>query len=189
MNTRVARIVLSVIVGSIGVAIGLYFGRFPAGGVGFLFRSSLQAISLATGITWWAFVGLIGGLGLALSALSRHRVRFVMLTVIGFAAGGALAALLVSSSADRTAATATLAVPLGGALAGLVMGLSARMGVGAVLMLIVGALAMTIGGPYIDPRSSAIPPFDVIALLVPGALIGAVLAALAPDAASPSPPA
>jgi hypothetical protein len=189
MNTRIARIVLSLIVGSIGVAIGLYFGRFPAGGVGFLFRSSLQAISLATGVTWWAFIGLIGGLGLALSTLNKRRVRFVALSVVGFAAGGALAALLVSSSADRTAATATLAVPLGGALAGLVMGLSAGLGSRSVLILIVGALAMAIGGPYIDPRSSAIPPFDVIALLAPGALIGAALAAWAPDDAAAAAPA
>lgn len=189
MSRRVGRIVLSIVVGSFGVAIGLYFGRFPAGALGFLFRSSLQTITFATAITWWAFTGLIGGLGLAFTAMSTHRIRFVILTTLGFGAAGALVALLVSSSSSRDAALATLAVPAGGALAGLVMGLAARLRVKAVLILIAGALALAIGGPYIDPRSSAIPPVNLVALLVPGALIGGALAAFAPERTDAPPPA
>jgi hypothetical protein len=65
---------------------------------------------------------------------------------------------------------------LGGALAGLLVGLAAGLGIRAVALLIVGAAAMLIAAPQIGP---ALPAPDVIALLAPGALIGAALAILA----------
>jgi len=208
---RLVRLVVSLVSGSISVAIGLYFGRFIAGVAALPFASSRQAIPFATGISWWAFVGLIAGLALAFTALSRSRVRFIAISLLGFALGGGLAALLaMTGSADRNAIAATLAVPLGGALAGLLMGVSARLGVRSVIVAIVGALAMAIAAPHI--AGSALPPrslFDVLlslitgstarsaadagavaantfSLLVPGALIGAVLAALAPSEAGRS---
>lgn len=188
MRHRLPRILLSLVVGSFGIAIGLYFGRFSAGGVGLLFASSRQALPLATSTTWWAFVGLLGGLGLAFSAVRQRRARFVAVSVVGFALGGAIAALPEMSRIDRSTALAALAMPLGGALAGLLAGLAAQLRVRSALILVVGVVAMAIARPHIDPRGSAIPrPIeswtlsDWIALLVPGALLGGALAALTPD--------
>jgi len=186
MRNRLPRILLSLVVGSFGVAIGLYFGRFIAGGVGLLFASSRQALPLATSTTWWAFVGLLSGLGLAFSAVTQRRVRFVAVSVVGFAVGGAIAAWPEISRLDRGTLQAALAVPLGGALAGLLAGLAARLKVRAVPMSIVGALATVVARPHLD---ALIPPPDWIALLVPGALLGAALAALMPDNAIAPPPA
>jgi len=178
-NRRLVRIIASLAAGSIGVAIGLYFGRFIAGAVAFPFATSRQAIPFATGITWWAFIGLIGGLGLAFTAVSKRRIRFILVSLLGFALGGALAAWLgMIGSSNRNATLAGLAVLLGGALAGLLTGTSAQLGVRSVLMASVGALAMTLARPHLD---ALIPPSDWIALLAPGALIGAALAVLAPD--------
>jgi len=176
---------VSLAAGSIGVAIGLYFGRFIAGAVALPFASSRQAIPLATGVTWWAFIGLIGGLGLAFTAVSERRVRFVLVSLLGFALGGAIAALPEANRLDRSSVLATLAVPLGGALAGLLTGISARLGVRSALAAIVGALAMLIAKPHLD---ALIPPSDWVALLAPGAMIGTALALLAPDNENAPPP-
>jgi hypothetical protein len=181
MNSRILKIVLSLVVGAVGVAIGLYFGRFVSAPAGLLFASSRQAIPLATGITGWAFIGFIGGLGLAFTAVSRHRARFVLVSILGFALGGLLAALPEAiGRADRNSTLAVLALPLGGALAGLLLGLGAQLRTQALLTLIAGAAAMAIGGPFIGPQSSVIPPADWVALLLPGAIIGATVAVLAP---------
>ena len=178
MNNRLVRIVLSLVVGSVAVAIGLYFGRFIAAVVALPFASSRQAIPFATGITWWAFVGLIAGLGLAFAAMGRRRVRLILASVVGFGLGGALAVLLVTAGgANRASALIALATPLGGALAGLLIGWAAGSGARSSLMLIAGALAMAIATPHIG---SVIPPSDWIALLLPGAIIGATLGAIAP---------
>ncbi len=186
MRNRLPRILLSLVVGSFGVAIGLYGGRFVAGGVGLLFASSRQALPLATSTTWWAFVGLLGGLGLAFSAVSQRRVRFIVISVVGFALGGAIAAWPEISHVDRGTIQAALAVPLGGALAGLLAGLAAQLKVRAVPLSIVGALATVVARPHLD---TLIPPSDWIALLAPGALLGAALAAFLPDNAVAPPPA
>ncbi|HLF25632.1 MAG TPA: hypothetical protein VJG32_04800 [Anaerolineae bacterium] len=184
MSNRLARMVLSLVVGSIGVAIGLYFGRFIAGGVGLLFASSRQAIPIATSTAWWAFIGLIGGLALAFSAVRKHRVLLVLASIVGFALGGAIAALPEASRIDRSALLATLAVWLGGALAGLLLGLGARLGVRALVLAAAGALAMFLARSHLE---ALIPPSDVFALLAPGALLGVVLAALAPERAAAPP--
>ena len=193
-NRRLVRIIASLAAGSIGVAIGLYLGWFAAAGLQaariFATRNqlSLGAIALITETVRWAFIGLIGGSGLAFTVVNQRRLVFILASILGFALGGALTALLVFGNLNRNAASATLGVPLGGALAGLLSGLGARLGIRSVLMLIVTALAMVIGGLFIDPRSPGILPSplrlgltDWIALLAPGALIGAALAVLAPD--------
>ncbi len=185
MNHRLVRIVLSLIAGSICVAIGLYFGRFIAGGVGFLVASSRQAIPFATGITWWAFTGLIAGVGLTFTAVRKRRFRVFVASFVGFALGGALAVVLATAAGgDRNSVVIVLAVPLGGALAGLLMGVSAELGARVVVMMLAGAAALWIAAPQIG---SVIPPSDWISLLAPGAIIGAVLAALAKDAPSVQP--
>ncbi len=187
MRNRVVKVLLSLVVGAVGMAIGLYFGRF-VGAVGVLFASSRQTSALVADTARWIFLGLIGGLGLAFTAVSRQRVRFVLVSLVGFALGGALASYLVFSSAGRNTLQASLAVPVGGALAGLLLGLSARLGIRSVLMLVASALAMLIAGAYIDPRGSVIPPSDWLSLLAPGALVGAVLAALVPEPGDAPPP-
>lgn len=181
MSHRLGRIALSTLVGAVAVAIGLYFGRFVAAAAALPFASSRQAIPLATGTTWWAFTGLIAGVGFALTAVSAHRIRVALVSILGFGLGGALAAVFtIASGADRAPALTTLGAPLGGplggALAGLLVGLAAGLGIRAVALLIVGAAAMLIAAPQIGP---ALPAPDVIALLAPGALIGAALAILA----------
>jgi hypothetical protein len=204
MSRRATRIVLSAVVGSIGVAIGLYFGRFIAGGVGVLFASSRGALPFATSIAWWAFIGLVGGAGLAVVAIGHRRIGFVAAALAGFALGGALAAVPEASRLDRDAALAVLATPAGGALAGLLMGLSARLKTGVVLMIVAGALAMWIAQPFFDllpPRSildailsvlvgsgsstsassdAGAVALNTLLLFAPGALIGIALAALKP---------
>lgn len=204
MNTRITRIVLSLIVGSIGVAIGLYLGWLVAVGLQLVRvltdsaggQPSREATALVTDVTRWVFLGLLCGLGLALTGVSRHRVRFVVFAILGFAAGGALASLLVVTSLNRTSPAAMLGVPLGGAVAGLLLGFGARLGVRSVALLVVVAVALLIGGQFIDPRSDFVLPSplsltlaDWIALLVPGALIGAALAAWTPDGAAATAPA
>jgi hypothetical protein len=192
MRNRLARAVLSLVAGSIGVAIGLYFGRFIATAVGGAVAiaasgtgASLATIALATSISWWAFIGLAGGLAWAFSALKRRRLLFVVISVAGFALGGLIAALPEMNRADRASALAALAAPVGGALAGLLIGLAARLRIRSALMPAVGAAAMAIAGPQIG---SVLPSPNWIALLAPGALVGAALSALAPDE-STSPPA
>ena len=192
MSNRLARIVLGTLVGSIGVGIGLYFGRFVAAAAALPFAASRQAIPLATGAAWWAFVGLIGGLGLAFAAVNRGRVLFVLVSIVGFALGGVIAALPEAGRVDRSAALSALAVPIGGGLAGLLIGLAARLKARSALMLIAGVAALAIAAPHIDPRGSAIPrPIgswqlsDWLALLAPGAIIGGTLAALAPEREEP----
>ena len=210
MNNRLVRIVLSLCLGAIAVALGLYFGRFAAAAVALPFASSRQALPFATGITWWAFVGLLAGVGLAFTAIGRRRARWMVVSVLGFGLGGALAAALVAASANRGSPLATLSLPLGGALAGLLLGLAAGLKVRSSVMLIAGALAMWIAAPHIGspfpPRSlmdvlisaiaggsagnaanSAALAGNTLSLLAPGALIGATLAALAPAAADGPP--
>lgn len=178
MNRQLIRFALCVVVGAIAVGIGLYFGRFIAGAAAFPFASSRQAISFVTGIVWWAFIGVMLGLGLALTGATERRARLVLLTVLGFALGGALAAWLGSmGSADRNATLTTLSAPLGGVVAGLLMGWGARLGLRALAMAVVAGVAMLIARPHLE---ALIPPSDVLALLIPGVLIGAALAALAP---------
>jgi hypothetical protein len=174
MNKRVSRIVLSLVLGSIGVAAGLYFGRFLAGGAGLPFATSYVALVITTGAVWWAFVGLTGGVGLAAGAVRSHRLRFVSISMASFALGGVVAALPEVARADRASTLALMAIPLGGALAGLGIGLAAGMKERAVIMMLTGALAMFVARPYF----ALIPPSDPLALLAPGALIGVVLAAL-----------
>lgn len=201
MNKRVSRIVLSLVLGSIGVAAGLYLGWFVAVGLQVArtlsgsagAQPSRETVALVTDVTRWAFLGLTAGLGLAFAALHKRRVRFLLASIAGFALGGTLASWLVVTSLDRAAPAATLALPLGGALAGLLLGLGARLDIRSALMLIVVALAMMIAGPFIDPRSSVIlpsplrlTPGDWIILLTPGALIGAILAALVPNGSDTS---
>jgi hypothetical protein len=184
-NRRLIRTLASLAAGSIGVAAGLYFGRFVAAGAGGLLAigssagTTRAAISLATSTAWWAFIGLIAGAGLAFTAVKTRRIQFAVITLVGFALAGALAAWLGSTP---TAPLASVALPAGGALAGLLAGLAARLKVGSALMLFVGAAAMTLAGPHIDARGSAIPrPIaswalaDWLALLAPGALMGAAL--------------
>ena len=178
-NRRLVRVLASLAAGSIGVAIGLYFGRFVAGPVALPFAASRQAIAFATGATWWAFIGLTGGFGLAFTAVRERRIRFVLVSLLGFVLGGALAAWLgLIGSSSRNAIWAELAAPLGGALAGLLVGLAARRQARSALMAIAGALALVMARPHLD---ALIPPPDWVALLAPGALIGAALAVLAPD--------
>jgi len=195
MSRRVSRIVLSLVLGSIGVAAGLYLGWFVAVGLQVArtlsgsanAQPSRETVALVTDVTRWAVLGLTTGLGLAFAALHRRRARFLSASLAGFALGGALASWLVVTSLNRAALAATLALPLGGALAGLLLGLGARLGIRSALMLIVVALAMVIAGPFIDPRSSVVlpsplrlTPGDWLILLAPGALIGGVLAVLVP---------
>ncbi len=173
------RMLASLAAGSIGVAIGLYFGRFVAGLAALPFAASRQAVPFATGAAWWALIGLAGSLGLAFTAVRRRRIRFVSVALVGFVLGGVLAAWLGQiGSSSRNAALTGLAAPLGGALAGLIVGLSARLQARSALLAIAGALALAIARPHLD---ALIPPPDWIALLAPGALIGAALAVLAPD--------
>ncbi|HKZ84741.1 MAG TPA: hypothetical protein VJ793_13885 [Anaerolineae bacterium] len=201
MRNRLSRIVLSLVVGSIVVAIGLYLGWFIAIGLqaartlsgSVRAQPSRETVALVTDVTRWTFLGLTTGLGLAFAALHKHRVRFLLASIAGFALGGALASWLVVTSLDRAAPAATLALPLGGALAGLLLGLGARLDIRSALMLIVVALAMMIAGPFIDPRSSVMLPSplrltlsDWLILLAPGALIGAILAALVPTGSDTS---
>jgi len=205
MSSRVSRIVLSVVVGMVAVALGLYSGRFIALGVGLVFASSLQALALATSVTWWGFIGLINGVGLGFGALRRGRLRFILMSVLGFALGGVIAAVPGMNRMDRASAIAVLATPVGGALAGLLIGLSVRLKAGVVLMVIAGALAMWIAQPFFEllpPRSildalltalvgsgSSTPAssdagtvaLNTLLLLAPGALIGAALSAWMPD--------
>jgi len=179
MGNRLVRIGLSLIVGSVAVAIGLYFGRFVAAAAALPFASSRQAISFATSIAWWVFIGLIAGVGLALTAVSRYRFRLVLVAVVGFGLGGALAALIAGAAgADRNSALITLAMPIGGALAGTIIGLGAGLRARSAVTLIAGAVALWIAAPHIG---SVIPPSDWIGLLAPGAILGAALAALAPN--------
>ena len=179
MGNRLVRIVLSLIVGSVAVAIGLYFGRFVAAVAALPFASSRQALPFATGITWWMFIGLLAGVGLALTAVSRKRVRLFLASVVGFGLGGALAALVArAAGATRNSARVAIAMPVGGALAGLLLGLGMGLRARSVVVLIAGAVALWIATPHIG---SVIPPSDWIALLAPGAILGAVLAALAPS--------
>lgn len=179
MNPRYARILYSIAGGSIGVAVGLYFGRFIAGGAAFPFRSSLQTIQLVTSTAWWATIGLTGGLGLAFTAIRRKRFRFVISSVLSFALGGICAALLVQAAAgDRASSLPGLAIPLAGALSGLLIGLAAGLKSRALTMLIVGALALAIAAPHIG---APFPPNDIPALIVPGALLGMALAVLSYD--------
>ncbi len=175
-------IVLSLVLGSIGVAAGLYFGRFLAGGAGLPFATSYVALVITTGAVWWAFVGLAGGVGLAAGAMRSHRLRFVLISIVSFALGGVVAALPEAARADRASAFAWLAVASGGALAGLGIGLAAGLKARAVVTMLAGALAMFVARPYF----ALIPPSDPIALLAPGALIGAILAALVPNGSDTS---
>ena len=211
MNNRLVRIGLSLCLGSIAVALGLYFGRFAAAAVALPFASSRQALPFATGITWWAFVGLLAGLGLAFTAIGRRRARWTAMSVLGFGLGGALAAALVAAgSANRGSPLAALSLPLGGALAGLLLGLAAGLKIRSIALLIAGALAMWIAAPHIgsplpprslmdvlisaiaggsagDAANSAALAGNTLSLLAPGALIGATLAALAPEAGDDRP--
>lgn len=174
-HRHLVRVLLAAVAGSIGVALGLYFGRFIAGAVAFPFASSRQAIPFVTGAAWWGIIGLLGGMALAFAVTKIGRLPFVAMTLVGFALGGVLAALLQSLSAtSRDAALAGLGAPLGGALAGLLAGLGARLGARSVATLLAGALAMWIARPHFD----FIPPSDLLALLAPGAILGAALAAL-----------
>jgi len=184
-NRRPVTVLLCLAAGSIAVAAGLYFGRFIALGAGSLVvmgasgqGASLNAISLITGIAWWAFMGLIAAPSLGYSALSKpHRLRFVWMTILGFALGGLLAALLGQAGiAGRDTLLSNAAVPLGGALAGLLMGFGARLGVRAAILAIALAVAMLIARPLL----ALIPPSDLVVLLAPGAIAGATLAALTP---------
>lgn len=177
MNERAARILLSFVLGSIGVALGLYFGRFLAGGAGLPFATSYVALVITTGAVWWAFVGLTGSVGLAAGAVRSHRLRFVLNSIVSFALGGVVAALPEAARADRVSAFAWLAVTSGGALAGLGLGLGAGLKARAVVMMLAGALGMLVSRPYF----ALIPPSDLMALLAPGALMGAALAALVPN--------
>jgi hypothetical protein len=202
MSNRLARIGLSAVVGSAGIAIGLYAGYFAALGSQLLrnltggAQLSREMVALVADVTRWLFLGLMIGLGLSLTAVTRRRILFGVASIVGFGLGGALASWLVASNPNRSVAPATLAVPLGGALAGLLIGLSAQLRTRAALMLIIGAIAMAIGGPLIDPRTSVVlpPPWRLalsewIALLAPGAIIGIALAALAPEREESPPPA
>src|SRR3990172_4768649 len=154
MRNRLSRIVLSLVVGSIVVAIGLYLGWFIAIGLqaartlsgSVRAQPSRETVALVTDVTRWTFLGLTTGLGLAFAALP-----------------------------------------------GLLLGLGARLDIRSALMLIVVALAMMIAGPFIDPRSSVMLPSplrltlsDWLILLAPGALIGAILAALVPTGSDTS---
>lgn len=177
-NRRVVQILLSIITGSIGVAFGLYFGRFVSVALAFPFASSRQALNLVTTISWWASIGLSGGLGLAFTAINNRRARFVVGTLLSFALSGMLAAVVsAAGEANRDLTLSSLAIPVAGALSGLLVGLLAGLKARALTMLIVGGLAMAIAAPHIG---SFIPPSDILALLLPGALIGMALAVLSP---------
>jgi hypothetical protein len=174
-NRLLVRILLGIVAGAIGIALGLYFGRFLAGAIAFPFATLRQLLPFITGIAWWGLIGLLGGIAWALALFKRGRLRFLGITLLGFALGGALAALLGSLGASgRDPNLIGLAVPLGGALAGLAAGLAARLGARALITTLAGALAMWIARPHFD----FIPPADVLALLAPGGMLGAVLAIL-----------
>lgn len=199
MNKRVSRVVWSAAAGAIGAGVGLYAGWGAGPGVSLLLISANVPLSRETSAllidsTRWLLLGLFVAVSLAVTAVRRNRARFVLLSVLGFALGGVVTSLLVVSSANRAGVVPSLAVPVGGAVAGLLMGLGAGLRSRSLVMALAAAIALVVGAQFIDPRSSALlpppqrlSPAEWIALLVPGALIGAALAGLLPAEAEAAP--